>query len=78
MALRTGRVCGIWVLSRFPVLGCCGLLMGGNSDAGTGMLRIIGYGTGVAAVCYLAIVLGVLMSWRQRALREARASAWPR
>jgi hypothetical protein len=36
------------------------------------MLRIVAYGVGAAATLYLVVVLGVLMSWRQRALAEGR------
>ena len=36
------------------------------------MLRIVAYGVGAVATLYLVVVLGVLMSWRQRALAEGR------
>jgi hypothetical protein len=37
-----------------------------------GMLRIVAYGVGAVGTLYLVVVLGVLMSWRQRALAEGR------
>lgn len=36
------------------------------------MLRIVAYGGGAVATLYLVVVLGVLMSWRRRALAEGR------
>lgn len=36
------------------------------------MLRIVAYGGGAVATLYLVVVLGVLMSWRRRALEQGR------
>jgi hypothetical protein len=42
------------------------------ANRGLRMWRTVVYGIGAVAVLYLAIVIGALMSWRQRALRAGR------
>lgn len=56
----------------WPIDGCVSRLAREIAESEMGMLRIVAYGVGAVGTLYLVVVLGVLMSWRQRALAEGR------
>jgi hypothetical protein len=59
-------------IEEWPINGRAGKLRAPDCEPGVRMLRIVAFGIGAVATLYLLVVLGMLMSWRQRALAQGQ------